>query len=222
MRRNPIPPLIFVAALIGLGGAYAFFEQTVVPRYQATRTVLTSRSDLALSLLVRYDRGPLVEEEYSMRDADGVSSAQYRGLGRSGVAITITERPRKTIEEGSDVAYLFGQAVQDGIWELPSKPPRGDASAHYTISVYQLTGSKHGSYRFSFTDPHYWATTGGHQFHIKLDKSKPVPDLLNLSSTVVVEPRYEKLVADFRGFGPQSFRTKVAAAQSRLGSRPQG
>lgn len=222
MRRNPIPPLILVAALIGLGGAYAFFEQTVVPRYQATRTVLTSRSDLQLRMLVRYDRGPLVEEDYAMRDADGTSTIDYRGVGRNGVTVTISERPRRTIEEGSNVAYLFGQAVQDGIWDLPSKPPRGDTSTRYTISVYQLTGSKHGSYRFTFTDPHYWATTGGHQFHIKLDKNKPVPDLLNLTSTVVVEPRYEKLVTDFRTFGPESFRAKVAAAQSRLGGRPQG
>jgi len=37
----------------------------------------------------------------------------------------------------------------------------------------------------------------------------------------VVEPRYQKLVDDFRTFGPPSFRTKVAAAQSRL-ARPQG
>jgi hypothetical protein len=222
MRRNPIPLLILVAALIGLGGAYAFFEQTVVPRYEATRSVLASRSDLELRMLVAYARGPLVEEDYTMRDADGVSSAEYRGIGRNGLQITIAERPRKTIEEGSDVAYLFGQAVQDGIWELRSKPPRGDATARYTISVYQLTGTSHGSYRFSFTDPRYWATTGGHQFHIKLDKNKPLPDLLNLTSTVVVEPRYQKLVDDFRTFGPQSFRTKVAAAQTRLGARPQG
>ncbi len=222
MRRNPVPALIFIVTLIGLAGAYAFFERSVFPRYAATRNVLASKSDIALRMVVSYERGPLLEEDYSMHDADGVSSAVYRGLGRNGVQITIAERPRKTIEEGSNVAYLFGQAVQDGIWDLPSKPPRGDTTARYTISVYQLVAGKHGSYRFTFTDPHYWATTGGHQFHIKLDKHKPIPNLLTMSSTVLVEPRYQKLVDDFRTFGPRSFRSKVAAAQNRLGARPQG
>jgi hypothetical protein len=222
MRRNPIPALIFIVALIGLAGAYAFFQASVVPRYAATRTVLASRSDIQLRMVVRYARGPLVEEDYTMADADGVSSAGYRGLGRSGVQITIAERPRKTLDEGSNVANLFGAVVQDGIWDLPSKPPRGDTNARYTVSIYQLTGSRHGSYRFSFTDPHYWATTGGHQFHITLSKDKPVPDLLTLSSTVTIEPRYQKLVDDFRTFGPQSFRSKVAAAQVRLGARSAG
>jgi hypothetical protein len=151
-----------------------------------------------------------------MSDIDGLSKSRYRALGRSGLAITIDERPRVTIDEGPNVAFLFQQAVLDGIWELPSRPPRGDTSTHYTIEVYQLTGDRHGSHRFEFTDPHYWATTGGHQFHITLAKNKPVPDLLTLSSTTLVEPRYEKLVADFREFGPQSFRDKVAAAQTRL------
>jgi hypothetical protein len=222
MRRNPIPPLIFVVTLIGLAGAYAFFQRALVPRYAATRSVLASRSDIELRMSVRYARGPLVEEDYTMSDEDGVSSAAYRGVGRSGLQITIAEPPLKTIDEGRNVANLFGEVVQDGIWELPSKPPRGNTNARYTLSIYQLTGTSHGSYRLTFTDPHYWATTGGHQFHLKLDKNKPLPDLLNLSSTVLVEPRYERLVADFRSFGPPSFRTKVAAAQSHLGARSQG
>jgi hypothetical protein len=102
--------------------------------------VLASRSDLELRMLVRYTRGPLVEEDYTMRDADGVSTSQYRGVGRNGVQITIAERPRKTIEEGSDVAYLFGQAVQDGIWELHSKPPRGDTALTTSRSRIRSTG----------------------------------------------------------------------------------
>jgi len=49
-----------------------------------------------------------------------------------------------------------------------------------------------------------------------LSKNKPLPNLLALTSTTLVEPRYEKIVEDFREFGPQSFRDKVAAAQTRL------
>ncbi len=216
MRRNLVPLLIFLAALVGLGGAYAAFQTTVVPRYEGAHNVLDSRSELRVSMTVRHDKGPIAVEDYEMSDVDGLSKSRYRALGRTGLQITIDERPRVTIDEGPNVAFLFQQAVLDGIWELQSRPPRGDTSTHYTIEVYQLTGEQHGSHRFEFTDPHYWATTGGHQFHITLDKNKPLPNLLTLSSTTLVEPRYEKLVADFREFGPQSFRDKVAAAQTRL------
>ncbi len=216
MRPNPVPILVLLAALVGLGGAYYAFQTTVLPRYTGAHTVLESRSVLRLAMTVRHDDGPIAEEYYEMSDSDGLSKSRYRALGRTGLQITIDERPRTTIEEGPNVAFFFQQAVLDGIWELPSRPPRGDRSTHYTIEVYQLTGDQHGSHRFEFTDPQYWATTGGHQFHITLSKDKPIPNLLTMSSTTLVEPRYEKLVADFRAFGPQSFRDKVAAAQSRL------
>jgi hypothetical protein len=214
--RNPIPLLVFFASCIGLAAAYWAFEATVVPRINRTHDVLASRSELRISMTVRHDTGPISEEDYAMSDVDGLSKSRYRALGRSGVQITIDERPRRTIEDGPNVAYFFQEAVQDGVWDLQSRPPRGDRSTHYLIDVYQLTGDQHGEHRFEFTDPHYWATTGGHQFHITLDRNKPLPNLLTLSSTTLVEPRYEKVVGDFLSFGPQSFRDKVAAAQSRL------
>ncbi len=217
MARNPIPPLILILTFIGLACAGVFFAKTVLPRAIATRKVLDQASKIHLAMTVHYDKGPLVEEDYAMSDDDGVSSSHYKAVGRDGLQITVAERPRRTLEPGTDVAFFFDKAVLDGIWELTSKPPRGDTSAHYTITIYQLTGNEHGSRTIVFTDPHYWATTGGHQFHIKLERDKPVPDLLQLTSTVLVEPRYEKLVGDFRAFGPPSFREKVTAAQERLG-----
>ncbi len=218
MRRNPIPLLILLATLATLAIAYGFFRAAVLPRYQASRNVLVSKSVIRLSLDVRYDRGPLVEETYAMSDVDGVSRSSYRVIGRRGLQISITERPRATIEDGPNVAYFFERAVADGIWQVTSRPPRGDTNAHYTLDVYQLVDGQHGSRHMTFTDPHYWATTGGHQFTIHLDKRKPVPDLLHMTSTTLVEPRYEKIVADFRAFGPASFRQKVAAARVRLGA----
>lgn len=216
MLRNPVPFLVLVAALIAAGGFYGVFQTTVAPRYTNTHKVLASRSDLELAMRVSHDTGPISEEDYAMSDVDGVSKSSYRAIGRSGVQITIAERPRETLDDGPNVAYFFQEAVADGVWDLRSRPPRGDRSTHYQIDVYQLTGDQHGSHRFTFTDPHYWATTGGHQFHIVLDKNKPIPDILKLSSTTLVEPRYEKVVDDFRAFGPQSFRDKIAAAQTRL------
>jgi hypothetical protein len=34
---------------------------------------------------------------------------------------------------------------------------------------------------------------------------------------VIVEPRYEALVDDFRSYGPDSFKAKAAQARVRLG-----
>jgi len=176
--RNPIPPFITVVAIIGLIAAFVFFRSTEAHRYAATRRVLAQRSEIKLGMSVQYDTGPLAEEDYTMNDIDGVSSSSYRGVARSGTRITIAERPRATLEDGPNVAYFFGQVVQDGIWELGSRPTRGDARTHYRIAIYQLTDTQHGSHHFVFTDPHYWATTGGHQFHLKLARDKPLPNLL--------------------------------------------
>ena len=118
----------------------------------------------------------------------------------------VTAPARTTREYGGDVAYLFGQTVQDGYWDLGDQPPRGDTSTQYTISVKQLVDGQHGEHQFTFTDPQYWATTGGHQFHITLDRNKPVPDLVSMKSTVIVEPRYGKLVDDILEFGSPGFR----------------
>jgi hypothetical protein len=219
VRRNVVPLLILGLALVGLACAYVLFQKSVLPRYEATRGVLARRTVLKIAMRVVHDTGPIVEEDYAMSDVDGVSESTYRVLGRKGTLITIVERPRATLEYGTNVAFFFQEAVGDGVWELRSKPPRGDTTTHYRISVYQVADGAHGSHAFSFTDPHYWATTGGHQFHILLDKNKPVPDLLHLTSTVPVDPRYEKLVAAFRAFGPEGFRAKIAAARERLGAR---
>jgi hypothetical protein len=169
-------------------------------------------------MTVRHATGPIAEEDYQMSDIDGLSQSRYRAVGRTGLAITIDERPRETVEQGPNVAYFFQQAVQDGVWDLTNEPPRGDRSTSYTVDVYQLLGNQHGSRSFTFTDPHYWATTGGHQFHIVLRKGQPLPNLLNMTSTTLVEPRYQKIVDDFRAFGPQSFRDKIVAVQARLKS----
>jgi hypothetical protein len=147
-----------------------------------------------------------------MDDKDGTSTSEYRVIGRSGLVVRIEDLPRRT----TDVPFFFDQTVSDGIWDLPDRPVRGDASVQYTIDVYQLSNGKHGSHQFTFTDPHYWATTGGHQFHIHLDKNKPLPDLLHMSSTTLIEPRYEKLVNDFRAYGSPLFRSKIDAAQARV------
>lgn len=218
MRRNLTPLLILVAVLVGLGAAYYDFRTTEVSRINQSARVSQQRSEIRLSMTIAYDRGPLVRETYRMADINGTSMLQYQVLGRNNVQITIVERPRPTLQEGVNVAFLFDELVRDGIWDLHSRPPRGDTTVHYTLAITQITGNTHGSHQFAFTDPRYWATTGGRQFHLTLDRNKPLPDLLRMSSTVLIEPRYGQLVVDFRTFGPPSFRDKVDAARKRMGT----
>ena len=215
MRRNAVPLAVFLLMFVGFILAGIVYLQTLAPRYANNHKILTSASDVKIALAIAYDRGPVRQETWTMRDQNGLSSIAYRALGRNGIQVTINERPTDTINDDTDVAFLFGKLVQDGLWDLPSKPPRGNTNAHYTISVYQLITNEHGGRTFTFTDPHYWATTGGHQFTIHLDKDKPVPDLLRMSSTTLVEPRYETLVQDFRAFGPRSFLTRIASEKKR-------
>jgi hypothetical protein len=220
MRLKLIPTFVFLAAVAAFVGAWWLFQRTEAGRYEATRQIAQSRSEIRLAMEVVHKTGPIASEAFRMADIDGVSSAEFTATSRSGTTVRVTAPPRKTKDPASDVAVLFGQAQQDGIWDLGDKPPRGDTSSAYTISVSQLEAGQHGEHRFTFTDPHYWATTAGQQYHIKLDRNKPVPDLVNLKSTAVAEPRYQQLVDDFRSFGSPQFRAAIAAQQAKL--RAQG
>jgi hypothetical protein len=212
MHRSIVPLFVLLGGLAAVAGGWLIFERTERASYDAARRVAHSRSEIRMSLVVRRERGPIAEEEYRLRDLDGLSSAEYRGTGRSGLQVKIESLPRRT----TDVSFTFGKAVLDGIWELSSKPPRGDTSTRYEIAVYQEITGEHGERRFTFTDPAYWSTAAGREYHIHLDRSKPVPDILQLQGTILAEPRYARLVADFLAFGSPSFRARVAATQARL------
>jgi hypothetical protein len=199
-------------ALLAVGFGGWFFARQEGGRLDATLRVAHSYSDIRLGLKLLHTSGPIAEEDYAMENRNGSSSSSYRALGRSGTVIDVKALPRETY----DVTFLFEQLVSDGIWELRSRPLRGNAATRYTIDVAQTIDGQHGSHHFTFTDPEYWATTGGHQFKIHLDRNKPVPDLLQMTSTTVVEPRYAKLVADFQNFGTPAFRRRLVEAQARL------
>jgi hypothetical protein len=213
---------MFVAIALGIAviGMWQLFAHTESGRYEAAHKVQQSRSEIHIGLTIVHDKGAIAQESYAIADVDGVSSVTYNVTDRAGKTVHVTAPAHKTKEYGSDVAYLFGQTVQDGIWDLTNRPPRGDTSTHYTITVQQLVDGQHGSHHFTFTDPKYWATTGGHQFHITLDRNKPVPDLVNLKSTVTVEPRYGKLVDDIENFGSPAFRSTVAAWRAKANQHP--
>ncbi len=216
MNRRLLAWLIGIGALIAVAGmARQIFSHDQSQRLKAVESVGRSVSNIAVSLTIDYAAGRVAREAYAMSDNNGRSDAAYAVTDRTGT----TAHFHETIP-GYGVSFLFDQLVADGIWELTSRPPRGHTSVRYTVTVNQTVGGQHGEQKVTFTDPHYWATTAGRQYHIHLDKDKPAPDLLGLDSTSIADPRYEKVVTDFRGFGSPTFKATILQARERLGLRP--
>lgn len=213
MNGRWITGLVLAGAALAIGiGGLQLFSQSESRRFNEVKAMASSPSAFNVELKIDYARGRVAEEIYAMSDRNGVSVASYAVTDRSGT----TARFHEDLG-GYEVSFLFGKLVQDGIWDLSSQPPRGDPTIRYAISVNQTAQEQHGSRSFTFTDPHWWATTAGRQYSIHLDKDKPVPDLLQLSSTSLAEPRYERLVDDFRAFGSPQFKATIQTARRRLG-----
>lgn len=213
MSRSSIIPLAIVAlTIVAAIGAWWIYWPIESLRYAATRAVTKTSSQIRLVYTVAHQRGPIGREKLTFTNDNGKAEVAYEGTNHDGTLIARFSEP----VDGYEVANLFGETVRDGVWELGSMPPRGDTTTTYTISVFQLTDNKSGTHTFSFTDPHYWATTAGRQYHIQLSKSKPVPDLLKLDSTSLADPRFQKVVDDFSGFNAPGFRATLAKARAKL------
>lgn len=213
MGRTIVAWAIAVAAIVAVAGAgRQIFSATQAVRRSEVQSISRSPSSIRLTLRLDYERGPVQEESYAMVDDNGRSDASYAVTDRHGT----TARFHETIA-GYGVSFLFDRLVSDGIWEVTDRPPRGDTTIRYTVAVDQTVQDQHGMRTITFTDPHYWATTAGRQYQIHLDKGKPVPDLLTLGSTSVADPRYERIVGDFRSFGSAKFKATIRTARERLG-----
>lgn len=212
MRRFPTTVVVVLLAVIGVVGGIKLFWAGEHQRYQAVDTVRKQRSEIHLSEVVTHAKGPISRETWRLTNLDGASTATYEAENRSGSRVARFTYPI----QGYDVTFAFDLLVRDGIWELHTRPLRGNTDDVYTISIAQTAGDRSGKHTFVFSDPKYLATTAGRQYSIHLDKNKPVPDLLTLSSTSNADARYQKVVDDFAGFGPPGFRKTVAAAREKL------
>jgi hypothetical protein len=210
--RFPTTLLIVIVAIAALVIGWRIFWPGESQRYQAVNSVRTQRSELHVTEAISHDKGPIAREEWRLDNIDGRSTATYSAENRSGTRIAKFTAPI----QGYDVTFAFQELVQDGLWELQTRPLHGNTNNVYTISAQQTDGNRSGSHTFTFADPHYLATTAGRQYHIHLDKNKPVPDLITLNSTSVADPRYQRVVDDFATFGPPQFKKTVAAAREKL------
>jgi hypothetical protein len=212
MRRFPTTLAIVVLAVIGLIVGWKLFWPSESRRYQAVTSVRNQRSELHFGEVITHDKGPIAREEWRLDNVDGKSTASYVAQNRAGTRVAKFTEPIP----GYDVTFAFEKLVQDGLWELHTRPLRGKTDDVYTISVAQTAGDRSGSHHFTFTDPHYLATTAGREYTIHLDKNKPVPDLLTLKSSSAADSRYQRVVDDFASFGPPRFKKTVAAAREKL------
>lgn len=210
MRRNWFPTAIFIFAVVFIVLGTVFIKWPDFQNKAKVAGVLNSRSDLRLDLTIHYEKPPIYEEHYSMHNDNGVSTAQYKVTGYSGKVVTLTLPAQATYA----VTFFFEDVEKDGIWQLMSKPPRGNTSIRYTLYIHQVADGKQGSRTIIFTDPHYWAVTAGRQYEIVLSPTGKTPDLTKLKSTSLADPRYEQIVKAFRAFGTPSFRQKVAQARA--------
>jgi hypothetical protein len=215
-RRTSIVPLaIFVfVAVMTIVGIRLYASRPELTSLSAVDKIKNQPSALYARLLIHYAKPPIYEEEYDMQDVNGASTFSYRIRSYNGKQITIRPPQAAAI---TDVSFFFGELVQDGVWDLMDKPPRGNTDARYTVYVKQAADFKQGDRTIIFTDPHYWATTAGRQYTIDLRKNSP-NDLLKLSSTQLADPRYQQVVNDFRAFGPPAFRAKIASVRASIQS----
>ena len=215
MRRGSwFGTAIFVFAVVFIVLGTIFIPWPDFQHKKEVTQVREGASVLDLSLAIKYDKPPLYLEQYTMRNDNGVSTAQYKIQGYSGKVVTITLPPDKTYA----VTFFFEDVVQDGIWQLMNKPPAGNTAVHYTLHVHRVAGKEQGSRTVVFTDPQYLAVTAGRQYHIQLSTKSPTPDLTKRQSTTLADPRYEKIVNAFRNFGTPAFRAKIAQAQALVRS----
>jgi hypothetical protein len=210
MRRFPTI-LIVVAAVVFVVGGLRLFWNSEHQRYRAVDTVLKQQSKVLINETIEHAKGPIAREEWTLSNINGSSAAAYNALNRAGTRIARFIYPI----HGYDVTFAFQKLVLDGIWELHSRPMRGNTDNVYTVSIAQTAGDRSGSHTFVFTDPHYLATSAGREYDIHLDRGKPVPDLLTLQSASSADDRYQRIVDDFQSFGPPGFRSSVTSARAQ-------
>ena len=212
MRRPWLPTALFIFAIVFLVVGTIFIKWPDFQNKPEVSRVRQAPTVLELRLTITYDKPPIYQEQYLIRNNNGLSMAQYKITGYSGKVVSIIMPPAQRY----DMTFFFEDVVADGVWQLTNRPPRGNTDVRYTLYVHEIANRRQGSRTITFTDPHYWAVTAGRQYSIHLSPNSPTPDLLKLKSTSLADPRFEKIVQAFRSFGPPSFRQKILQAQQLI------
>lgn len=211
MRRFPVTTLILILVAIAIVGGWMLFARQEHDRYVAVDRVRHSQSIVRLDYTIDHASGPMAREAWHMQNVNGKSLATYAVTDRKGTIARFEE-----LITNYDVTFLFENLVQDGIWDLQSRPFRGKNTDVHIVRIEQTADTQSGRHRFVFTDPHYLATSAGREYRIHLEQSKPVPDILKLDSSATADDRYQKIVNAFEQFGSPRFKHTIAVARAKL------
>jgi hypothetical protein len=212
MRRSRIvPTLVVLAAVIAVVGGWLLFSKVEHDRFVAVDKIRQQRSEVHMSYVLQHTNGPIASETWTFRNINGRSTASYAAVDRHGTKASFDESIANY-----DVTFLFQKLVLDGIWDLESRPFRGSNATLHVVEISQIADKAHGSHRFLFSDATYIANEAGREYHIHLDKNKPLPNLLNLQSVSTADPRYKKIAEDFEQFGSPTFKRTMQAARAKL------
>jgi hypothetical protein len=212
MRRSRIvPTLVVLAAVIAVVGGWLLFSKVEHDRFVAVDKIRQQRSEVHMSYVLQHTNGPIASETWTFKNINGRSTASYAAVDRHGTKASFDESIANY-----DVTFLFQKLVLDGIWDLESRPFRGSNATLHVVEISQIADKAHGSHRFLFSDATYIANEAGREYHIHLDKNKPLPNLLNLQSVSTADPRYKKIAEDFEQFGSPTFKRTMQAARAKL------
>lgn len=211
MRRFPLGLALGIIVIIVLVVA-ARYEPLFGPpgEYGKIVSMRGAPSHIAASLTIHYTKPPIYQEMYQVRDDNGVSTYEYVVRSYAGRQITVRAPPRVIY----DVSFFFGKLIQDGIFDVPSLPARGNAQVSYTVDARRTEAMHTDTNSADFTDPQFWATTKTHVYHLHLSPTGPLPNVFTLHGGAIRDPRYLQIVNDFRTFGPSVFRTAVTRAKA--------
>ena len=98
------------------------FYHSETSRFAAVKNVRNQRSELHFGETIVHAKGPIARETWRLDNIDGVSSAAYSAENRAGTRVAKFTEPIT----GYDVTFAFEKLVQDGIWQLQTRPLRGN------------------------------------------------------------------------------------------------
>jgi len=81
MRRPNVPLLITVFVLVMLFVGLRFIKWPDFAHMNEVGQIAHQKTAVYLRLTIQYDKPPLYQEIYDMRDVDGVSTAEYKVTG---------------------------------------------------------------------------------------------------------------------------------------------
>jgi len=102
MKRPWLPAALFIFAIVFLLAGFLIKWPDFQNKPQVDK-VLQAPTVLDLRLTIAYDKPPIYQEQYVIRNDNGLSTAQYKVTGYSGKVVTITIPPAKRY----DMTFFF-------------------------------------------------------------------------------------------------------------------